>query len=63
MPKLKLHEKWLYHRKQYDALSKRMRRTEEGAARFNELCCQDVCLQVWLVQNIHSVRHAITGLR
>lgn len=49
MPKLKLRERWLYRRKNYDKLAKLMRRSQEGADRFIELCCQDDCLQVWLI--------------
>lgn len=50
MPKLSLREKWLYRRKKYDALSKLMKQTEDGATRFNELCAQDASLQTWLGQ-------------
>ena len=50
MSKLTLREKWLYRRKKYDALSKLMKQTEDGAARFNELCSKDASLQAWLGQ-------------
>lgn len=50
MLKLTLHEKWLYRRKKYDALSKLMRSTKDGVARFDELCSQDASLQTWLGQ-------------
>ncbi len=59
MVKLTLRERLLYKRKKYDALSKLMRRTKEGAARFNQLCIQDAGLQVWIGRTHLTVAAAI----
>ncbi len=51
MQKLTFRERWLYRRKKFDKLHQLMNQTKEGAARFNELCVQDVRLHDWQSQH------------